>query len=136
MLIIDFLCVLLHTFGHCTVHVTLDAPDVLLEPTVNFETVCLKRGFCVVPLIVLCLPVQVSHRDVETEKRLKKDLKRTKVLLADAQIMLDHLKNNAPSKREISQLKNQVCGYSISLLYQHIKMFPTLSLLPFQTLED
>ncbi|KAG5284552.1 hypothetical protein AALO_G00027940 [Alosa alosa] len=51
---------------------------------------------------------QVSHRDVETEKRLKKDLKRTKVLLADAQIMLDHLKNNAPSKREISQLKNQL----------------------------
>lgn len=49
MLIIDFLCVLLHTFGHCTVHVTLDAPDVLLEPTVNFETVCLKKG-------VLCSP--------------------------------------------------------------------------------
>lgn len=53
---------------------------------------------------------QVSQRDVETEKRLKKDLKRTKVLLADAQIMLDHLKSNAPSKREITQLKNQVCN--------------------------
>lgn len=52
---------------------------------------------------------QVSQRDVETEKKLKKDLKRTKVLLADAQIMLDHLKSNAPSKREIAQLKNQVC---------------------------
>uniref|UniRef100_A0A6Q2YGC4 Myosin XVIIIAa n=1 Tax=Esox lucius TaxID=8010 RepID=A0A6Q2YGC4_ESOLU len=51
---------------------------------------------------------QVSCRDVETEKRLRKDLKRTKVLLADAQIMLDHLKNNAPSKREIAQLKNQL----------------------------
>ncbi|KAJ8266379.1 hypothetical protein GJAV_G00129760 [Gymnothorax javanicus] len=51
---------------------------------------------------------QVSQRDVETERRLKKDLKRTKVLLSDAQIMLDHLKNNAPSKREISQLKNQL----------------------------
>ncbi|XP_059207858.1 unconventional myosin-XVIIIa-like [Centropristis striata] len=51
---------------------------------------------------------QVSQRDVETEKRLKKDLKRTKVLLADAQIMLDHLKSNAPSKREIAQLKNQL----------------------------
>lgn len=46
--------------------------------------------------------------DVETEKRLRKDLKRTKALLADAQIMLDHMKNNAPSKREIAQLKNQV----------------------------
>uniref|UniRef100_A0A8B9GWP5 Myosin XVIIIAa n=1 Tax=Astyanax mexicanus TaxID=7994 RepID=A0A8B9GWP5_ASTMX len=51
---------------------------------------------------------QVSQRDVETERRLKKDLKRTKVLLGDAQVMLDHLKNNAPSKREISQLKNQL----------------------------
>ncbi|XP_068455923.1 unconventional myosin-XVIIIa-like isoform X4 [Clinocottus analis] len=51
---------------------------------------------------------QVSQRDVEAEKRLKKDLKRTKVLLADAQIMLDHLKSNAPSKREIAQLKNQL----------------------------
>ncbi|XP_072557636.1 unconventional myosin-XVIIIa isoform X11 [Paramormyrops kingsleyae] len=51
---------------------------------------------------------QVSHRDVETEKRLRKDLKRTKALLVDAQIMLDHLKNNAPSKREITQLKSQL----------------------------
>ncbi|XP_053502050.1 unconventional myosin-XVIIIa isoform X2 [Ictalurus furcatus] len=51
---------------------------------------------------------QVSHRDVELEKRLKKDLKRTKALLVDAQLMLDHLKSNAPSKREISQLKNQL----------------------------
>uniref|UniRef100_A0A8C7U4G2 Myosin XVIIIAb n=1 Tax=Oncorhynchus mykiss TaxID=8022 RepID=A0A8C7U4G2_ONCMY len=51
---------------------------------------------------------QVIPRDVETEKRLRKDLKRTKALLADAQIMLDHMKNNAPSKREIAQLKNQL----------------------------
>lgn len=51
---------------------------------------------------------QVRGGDIETEKRLRKDLKRTKALLADAQIMLDHIKNNAPSKREIAQLKNQV----------------------------
>ncbi|XP_056296623.1 unconventional myosin-XVIIIa-like isoform X4 [Pseudoliparis swirei] len=50
----------------------------------------------------------VRSGDVETEKRLRKDLKRTKALLADAQIMLDHIKNNAPSKREIAQLKNQL----------------------------
>lgn len=54
-------------------------------------------------------PPQANQRDFETEKRLRRDLKRTKALLADAQIMLDHLKNNAPSKREIAQLKNQVC---------------------------
>lgn len=53
-------------------------------------------------------PLQANQRDFETEKRLRRDLKRTKALLADAQIMLDHLKNNAPSKREIAQLKNQV----------------------------
>nr|XP_060612666.1 unconventional myosin-XVIIIa [Anolis sagrei ordinatus] len=51
---------------------------------------------------------QVNQRDFETEKRLRKDLKRTKALLADAHVMLDHLKNNAPSKREIAQLKNQL----------------------------
>ncbi|XP_075450748.1 unconventional myosin-XVIIIa isoform X5 [Ascaphus truei] len=51
---------------------------------------------------------QVGKRDFETEKRLRKDLKRTKALLADAQIMLDHLKNNAPSKREIAQLRSQL----------------------------
>ena len=54
------------------------------------------------------MSTQVNQRDLESEKRLRKDLKRTKALLADAQIMLDHLKNNAPSKREIAQLKNQV----------------------------
>ncbi|XP_049580993.1 unconventional myosin-XVIIIa isoform X3 [Syngnathus scovelli] len=51
---------------------------------------------------------KVRSGDSETEKRLRKDLKRTKTLLADAQIMLDHIKNNAPSKREIAQLKNQL----------------------------
>uniref|UniRef100_H3BYA4 Myosin XVIIIA n=1 Tax=Tetraodon nigroviridis TaxID=99883 RepID=H3BYA4_TETNG len=51
---------------------------------------------------------KVRGGDVETEKRLRKDLKRTKALLVDAQIMLDHIKNNAPSKREIAQLKNQL----------------------------
>uniref|UniRef100_A0A673N6M5 Unconventional myosin-XVIIIa-like n=1 Tax=Sinocyclocheilus rhinocerous TaxID=307959 RepID=A0A673N6M5_9TELE len=51
---------------------------------------------------------QVGQRDVETEKRLRKDLKRTKVLLVDAQVMLDHLKSNVPSKREIIALKNKL----------------------------
>ncbi|MED6259676.1 Unconventional myosin-XVIIIa, partial [Ataeniobius toweri] len=50
----------------------------------------------------------VTNCDIETEKRLKKDLKRTKALLDDAQIMLDHIKSNAPSKREVAQLKSQL----------------------------
>lgn len=62
------------------------------------------------------MSTQVSQRDFESEKRLRKDLKRTKALLADAQIMLDHLKNNAPSKREIAQLKNQVPAELFSFL--------------------
>ena len=64
-----------------------------------------RSFYSVVRCVVL---LQVSLRNVEGEKKLRKDLKRTKVLLADAQIMLDHLKSNAPSKREITQLKNQV----------------------------
>ncbi|XP_061734396.1 unconventional myosin-XVIIIa-like [Nerophis ophidion] len=51
---------------------------------------------------------KVRSGDIETEKRLRKDLKRTKTLLADAQMMLEHVKNNAPSKRETAQLKNQL----------------------------
>ncbi|XP_047247983.1 unconventional myosin-XVIIIa-like isoform X3 [Girardinichthys multiradiatus] len=51
---------------------------------------------------------KVTNCDIETEKRLKKDLKRTKALLDDAQIMLDHIKSNAPSKREVAQLKSQL----------------------------
>lgn len=62
----------------------------------------------------LLVSTQVNQRDFESEKRLRKDLKRTKALLVDAQIMLDHLKNNAPSKREIAQLKNQVPAERIS----------------------
>ena len=62
---------------------------------------------------------------METEKRLRKDLKRTKALLADAQIMLDHMKNNAPSKREIAQLKNQVgCTPSTLVQFLHLRDTP------------
>ncbi|XP_037829932.1 unconventional myosin-XVIIIa isoform X4 [Kryptolebias marmoratus] len=57
---------------------------------------------------LLSAQTQERSADIETEKRLRKDLKRTKALLTDAQIMLDHIKNNAPSKREIAQLKNQL----------------------------
>lgn len=64
----------------------------------------------------LLVPTQVNRRDFESEKRLRKDLKRTKALLADAQLMLDHLKNSAPSKREIAQLKNQVSPESTWLI--------------------
>lgn len=40
--------------------------------------------------------------------RLRKDLKRYKVLLADAQTMIDHLKSDAINKQQLKQLKSQV----------------------------
>nr|XP_026692375.1 unconventional myosin-XVIIIa isoform X2 [Ciona intestinalis] len=49
----------------------------------------------------------IGH-DVELEKRLRKDLKRYKALLADAQTMIDHLKVDAVSKQQTRQLKAQL----------------------------
>uniref|UniRef100_A0A8C4R0L6 Myosin XVIIIB n=1 Tax=Eptatretus burgeri TaxID=7764 RepID=A0A8C4R0L6_EPTBU len=57
---------------------------------------------------LMLLGEQVGQRDFEKEKQLRRDLRRTKALLADAQAMLQHLKDNAPSRREISELKNQL----------------------------
>lgn len=76
----------------------------------------------------ILISTQVNQRDFESEKRLRKDLKRTKALLADAQIMLDHLKNNAPSKREIAQLKNQVSAERTSSGATELIFFSSLSL--------
>ncbi|XP_071790068.1 unconventional myosin-XVIIIa-like isoform X4 [Asterias amurensis] len=49
---------------------------------------------------------RTSDRDVE--RRLKKDLKRTKALLNDAQTMMDKQKASAPSSTKIKQLKNEL----------------------------
>ena len=47
-------------------------------------------------------------RDAEAEKRLRRDLKRYKALLTDAQTMIDHLKSDVVSKQQMKQLKAQV----------------------------
>jgi len=49
-------------------------------------------------------------RDAEAEKRLRRDLKRYKALLSDAQTMIDHLKADVVSKQQMKQLKAQVTG--------------------------
>ncbi|XP_066294954.1 unconventional myosin-XVIIIa-like isoform X7 [Branchiostoma lanceolatum] len=54
------------------------------------------------------LDERAPKRDVEKELRLKKDLKRTRALLQDAQTMIEHLKMNAPSKQQLKQLKGQL----------------------------
>ncbi|XP_038062218.1 unconventional myosin-XVIIIa-like isoform X2 [Patiria miniata] len=46
--------------------------------------------------------------DKDVERRLKKDLKKTKALLNDAQIMLERQKASAPSSSKIKQLKNEL----------------------------
>lgn len=104
----------IHFYLHISFFISIPSCMIQMQNNIQF---CLSLTLCKccvrqnnwhVCYLCLCSASQVSHRDVETEKRLRKDLKRTKALLADAQIMLDHLKNNAPSKREIAQLKNQV----------------------------
>ncbi|XP_041455725.1 unconventional myosin-XVIIIa-like isoform X2 [Lytechinus variegatus] len=46
--------------------------------------------------------------DKDTEKRLRKDLKKTKALLKDAQTMLDRQNSAAPSGTKLKQLKNEL----------------------------
>lgn len=57
--------------------------------------------------------MQVGHRDFDVEKKLKRDLKRTHALLADAQLLLstvDGSGQNLPngSKEQIERLHCQV----------------------------
>ena len=53
--------------------------------------------------------------DEELVAKLKKDLKRTKALLKDAQLMLDKSQNEGTSKVIMRQLKNQVGGIMMYL---------------------
>ena len=60
----------------------------------------------------------------ETERRLRRDLKRTRALLADAQMMLDRAKDGQASRASIKQLRNQVIrginyGLFLMLLMYH-----------------
>ena len=52
--------------------------------------------------------LELDRRDPDTEKRLRRDLKRYKALLSDAQTMVDHLKADAVSKQQMKQLKAEV----------------------------
>lgn len=51
---------------------------------------------------------QPPPHDPEIERRLRRDLKRTKALLRDAQSMLEHTREGQSGKTLIRQLKNQV----------------------------
>lgn len=56
---------------------------------------------------------QVGHRDFDVEKKLRRDLKRTHALLADAQLLLSTVDSQAPnlpsgSREQIERLHCQV----------------------------
>ncbi|XP_070572199.1 unconventional myosin-XVIIIa-like isoform X2 [Ptychodera flava] len=51
---------------------------------------------------------EVVSADKDTEKRLRKDLRKTKALLHDAQLMLDKQKESAISKTTVKQLQHEL----------------------------
>lgn len=58
-------------------------------------------------------PVQVGHRDFDVEKKLRRDLKRTHALLADAQLLLstvDSQRQELPggTREQVERLHCQV----------------------------
>mgnify|MGYP000290691939 CR=1 FL=1 len=51
---------------------------------------------------------QASHRDKDAEKRLRKDLRKTKALLKDAEVVLQKQRTGEGSKTQVRQLRNQL----------------------------
>lgn len=69
----------------------------------------ISQGTCPCP----CPVFQVGHRDFDVEKKLRRDLKRTHALLADAQLLLSTMDSQAPelpngSREQIERLHCQV----------------------------
>ena len=54
--------------------------------------------------------------DEEQVSKLKKDLKRTKALLKDAQLMVEKSRNESSNKVVLRQLKNQVSDFTIYIV--------------------
>lgn len=64
-------------------------------------------------MLIFLLPVQVGHRDFDVEKKLRRDLKRTHALLADAQLLLstvDSQRQELPggTREQVERLHCQV----------------------------
>lgn len=51
--------------------------------------------------------------DQELVNRLRRDLKKTKILLHDARLMLQQVKSDAPNKAMLRQLRNQVSDMTV-----------------------
>lgn len=64
-------------------------------------------------MLILSPPLQVGHRDFDVEKKLRRDLKRTHALLADAQLLLstvDSQRQELPggTREQVERLHCQV----------------------------
>ena len=67
--------------------------------------------------------------DEEQVSKLKKDLKRTKALLKDAQLMVEKSRNESSNKVVLRQLKNQVCTvFFLNLIYIPNLIFDIVSI--------
>ncbi|KAK6476370.1 unconventional myosin-XVIIIb-like [Huso huso] len=78
--------------------------------------------------LIATLCEQIGHRDFDVEKRLRRDLRRTHTLLADAQLILGTLEDpvsNGISKEEAEKLQSQLAE-SESRYVQAEKMHKTL----------
>lgn len=53
-------------------------------------------------------PPQIGHRDFDVEKRLRRDLRRTRALLADLQLLLATPGEPGASAQELERLRKQV----------------------------
>lgn len=56
----------------------------------------------------LLSPPQIGHRDFDVEKRLRRDLRRTRALLADVQLLLAAPAEPGASSQELENLRKQV----------------------------
>lgn len=54
------------------------------------------------------LPPQIGHRDFDVEKRLRRDLRRTRALLADVQLLVAAPAEPSASAQDMERLRRQV----------------------------
>ncbi|NXG62523.1 MY18B protein, partial [Hemiprocne comata] len=58
--------------------------------------------------LISTLCEQIGHRDFDVEKRLRRDLRRTRALLADLQLLLPTPGDPTPSAQELQRLRQQL----------------------------
>ncbi|KAH8039324.1 hypothetical protein HPB51_005570 [Rhipicephalus microplus] len=72
------------------------------------ERQCLQRQRQELERRLAELSERPPPRDPQVERRLRRDLRRTRALLQDAQVMLDSARNGQAARSMLRQLKNQV----------------------------